>query len=508
MKRRALALFLCCALTVTAFTGCSGGGDEGESGTKSEEITIAYDYKTPIDPFTYPSDLTRSVVDSLIRATLTENDGEQITPVLAESYETSKDGLNWTFHLRDAKFSDGKELTADDVVGSLEYALSTPMGASNYMGYSAKAIDEKTVVISVERYSANTAHYIGELPIINAESFESMGEDEYFNKLIGTGPYILDSYEEATGLAELSANPDYWGEEPSIKKVTMRYIPDSNTALIALRKGEVDFAPIPSSTYEQASDDGNLKTVFGLPTMGNFIIFNTQAEPFDDPLVRQAVLYAIDFEGIAKMSGIEGNYNVPNCFFMEEWGMDKPDDFTEYNYDPEKAKELLEEAGVQTPLNLGEIQITQAQQSIWEAVQQNLADAGITITVGSVEDTVWLDNIWKGNFIMAAINDMDMVSTGYTGVCDVFHSEGIELGYNYCRYSDPDLDEYIDEARKATKYEDQNRYFSEVLKIVNNEALWGIIYNYGRIFAMNKDLSVSEDNINNTKIYFNEMSWN
>ncbi|WP_251631296.1 ABC transporter substrate-binding protein [Emergencia sp. JLR.KK010] len=499
MKKRILISFLCCLLAVTMLTGC-GGDDSQGSGKNPEEITISYEYKSPLNPFDYSTDLTRNIVDNLIR--VDRDNGDSITGILAESYEVSDDQLEWTFHLRDAKFSDGKQVTADDVVGSLEYALSTPTGAVNYVGYSAEAKDEKTVVIKLATMSPNAAYYISTIPVINMEKFKELGDEKYFAEMIGSGAYMLESYDEATGLAILVENPEYWGEAPSIKKVTMRYIPDSNTALIALRNGEVDFTDIPSSTCKQASGDDNLKVEFGRQTLGNYIIFNTEADQVKDEKLRQAILYAIDCDGLAKMSAVEGDYAVENCFYLDTWGIDK-EGIPTYGYDPEKAKALIKEAGLSTPVDLGEIKITGDQASMWEAIQQSLAEVGINIKVSSVETTVWLESIWKGDFKMGAMTNSEMISFG--DVCENFHSEGIELGYNLCRYNDATLDKYIDAARFSTDSETQMKNFKEVAKIINEKALWADLFHYGRIYAMNKNLNAKVEDPN---IYFNEMSWN
>lgn len=500
MKKRVLVSFLCCLLAVTMLTGC-GGGETQDSGKNPEEITISYEYKSPLNPFDYASDLTRNIMGTLIR--VDRGDGDRITEDLAESYEISEDQCAWTFHLRDAKFSDGKQVTADDVVGSLEYALSTPTGAVNYVGYSAEAKDEKTVVIKVATKSPNTGYYISTIPILNAEKFKEMGDEKYFAEMIGTGPYMLESYDEATGLAVLTENPEYWGEEPTIKKVNLRYIPDPNTALIALRNGEVDFTDIPSSSYKEASGDDSLKVEFGRQTLGDYIIFNTEADPISNEKLRKAIMYAIDCDGLAKMSATEGDYHVENCFYMDTWGIEKSEDIPVYNYDPEKAKALLKEAGLSTPLDLGEIKITGDQASTWEAIQQSLAEVGINIKVSSVENTVWLDSLWKGDFKMAALTNSEMIS--FADVCENFHSEGIELGYNLSRYGDPTLDKYIDAARFSDDPEVQSKNFHEVVKIINEKVLWGSLYYYGRIYAMNKNLNAEVEDPN---IYFNEMSWN
>ncbi len=507
MKKQILSVLLCCATAATLLTGC-GGGDAPSQATNNndtESVVVAYDRKTPLDPFTYSTDLTRNIVDYLIEFNREQTESEGITLVLADSYNHSDDKKTWTFHLRDAQFSNGNPLDANDVVASLEYALTTPMGAGNYEGYHAEAQDDKTVVFTTDRYSDNVPYYLARLPIIDAESFESMGEEEYFNAMIGTGAYVLDSYDEATGLAELSASETYWGEQPAIKHVTMRYIPDPNTALIALRGGEVDFASISSANYSQAAGDSSLKIQFSEPTLGNYIVFNAQADPVSDQKLRQAILYAIDTEGIAAMSAVEGDYEVLHGFYQPEWGMEKPDNFTEYSYDPDKAKELIAETGLQTPIDLGTISIMDSQKSIWEVIQQNLAEVGINIQLSSVESTVWLDNIWKGDFLIAALTDTDIVGSGYTGICDMFYSWGIESGYNYSRYSDPALDDLLVAAAQATEKDEQNEYFGQALNVINNQALWGIIYTYGRIYAMSADLN-AETYV--PDIYFNEMSWN
>ena len=497
MKKGVLCLALGCMIGAVLSTA----GVAEEAGNT---LTAAYSYKAPLNPFDYPTDITRTIVEPLFRFDGLKEEGEQITPMLAESYEVSEDGLTWTFTLREAYFSDGKQLTADDVVGSLEYALTTATGAGNYMGYSAQAIDEKTVAITVPVAAEYHKYYIGTLPVIDAEKLAQDGADAYFEAPVGTGPFVLESYDEATGLAEVKANENYWGEAPAIEAIEFRYVPDANTALIALQKGEIDYSSITSATYNQANNSGNLKTQFSIPVLGNYLIFNTQNETVADQKLRQAILYAIDADGVALMSEVPGNYEVPHGFFQAGWGIEKPEGFTEYTYDPEKAKELLAEAGIETPLDLGEIGITLDQKAMWEAIQQNLADVGINISVSSLETTIWLDKLWKGDFAIAALNGSDMVSPGYANVCDIFQSAGIEYGYNYSRYSDEELDGYLMTAEYTTDRAVADENFAKALNIINDQALWGLVYTYGKIYAMDKDLNVNTDNT----VYLSEASWN
>lgn len=497
MKKRVVSMILGCMAAVALFTSAVSAEEAKDT------ITAAYTYKAPLDPFDYPTDITKTIFESLIRYDGLKEEDKRIQPMLAETYELSPDGLTWKFTLRDAKFSDGKQVTADDVVGSLEYALSTVLGASNYMGYSAVAVDEKTVEITVPVAADYIKYYLGTLPIINAEKLAADGAEAYFENPIGTGPFALASYDEATGLAELTANTEYWGGAPAVSGINFRYIPDANTALIALQKGEIDFAPITSATYNQANKASDLKTQFSAPILGNYIVFNTQSEIVADQALRQAVLYAIDTDGVAMMSEVPGNYTVTHGFFQPEWGMDKPEGFTEYTYDPEKAKAILAEAGYETPVDLGEIGITADQKPMWEAIQQNLADVGISIKVSSLENTIWLDNLWKGNFAVAALTGTDMVSLGYANVCDLFHSSGIEYGYNYSRYSDAELDGYLDAATYTLDYDVANENFGKALNIINDQALWGTIYTYGKVYAMDKNLIVDTDN----EVYLGDAYW-
>ena len=498
MKKGKVSLILGCMLGAAVFTSAVSADQT------SNTLTAAYTYKAPLDPFEYATEITRTIVEPLFRYNGLAEAEEQVVPMLAESYEISEDGLTWTFTLRDAKFSDGKQVTADDVVGSLDYALTTAIGAGNYAGFSAEALDEKTVAITVPVAADYIKYYIGTLPIIDAEKFAEDGADVYFENLVGTGPFVLQSYDEATGVAELTANDDYWGGKPALDAINFRYVPDANTVLIALQKGEIDYAPITSATFNQANKDSNLKTQFSAPVLGNYIIFNTENELVADQKLRQAILYAVDTDGVALMSEVPGNYQVPHGFFQEEWGMDKPDGFTEYSYDPDKAMELLAEAGIETPIDLGEIGITQDQKAMWEAIQQNLADVGINISVSSLETTIWLDKLWKGDFAIAALTGADMVSLGYANVCDIFQSAGIEYGYNYSRYADEELDGYLMAAEYTLDHDEANENFGKALNIINDQALWGIIDTYGKVYAMNKELNVNTDDT----VYLGDASWN
>ena len=98
-----------------------------------------------------------------------------------------------------------------------------------------------------------------------------------------------------------------------------------------------------------------------------------------------------------------------------------------------------------------------------------------------------------------------MADAGYTNICDIFHSSGIEHGYNYSRFADPELDAYLEAAAYSPDHDVQNENFGKALNIINDQALWGTLYTYGRIYAMNKALNIDTTS---TQLIFNEISWN
>lgn len=336
-----------------------------------------------------------SVYDRLVFSD--DADNNTIKPQLAESWDVDDTGI--TFHLRDAKFSSGNPVTAKDVVFSLTRLLKLNQSASAYFksaGYNAdnidglvKAVDDKTFRIDLtDSVTPEDLLYrlaMGISSIVDSVEVEQhIANDDYGNgwlrtNVAGSGPFTLRRWVPNETVI-LEANKDYWGEAVKMKRVTMRHVPESQTARLMLERGDVDIAnalTAPDVKSFIGKDGFKIEQV----KIGGFYVLamNAGREPLSNPLVREAIAYGIDYKGIADT--ILGPYgrqrNVP---VPEDWkgAIANPD----WSFQPEKAKKLLAEAGYPDGFSLNLKTIAQPPRvDIATALQANLAQIGIKVDI-------------------------------------------------------------------------------------------------------------------------------
>ena len=410
MKKRLIAA-LCMAMLLTA---CGGGGEDattaaaggettaasgettaastGETGAAAsstgkvkDTIVIANEAEpTSLDP-ACGNGLSVNLIDNLIYDSLVDRDEEgNILPRLATEWEYLDD-THIQFKLReDVVFSNGNPFTASDVIFSLNRTLEEPTALSTMVWYSpeeSSVVDDHTVIVGMyEPYAA--ALYVlagGRTWIGDEETITEMGAENHARMPVGTGPYKLTEWVSGSSLS-LTANENYWGEQPATPNVRVNVIAEPNNRVIALETGEADEA-----LYVSGSDIDRVNAIDGYhieqgPSEKYYLItMAMDCEKLSDLRVRQALCYAIDKNALVAGS-FDGGAHVLNGYYPSM--VEGFKDFGEWEYNPDKAKELLKEAGYETGLEL-ELHIlpgteyqrmAQIVQAYWQAV-------GITVNI-------------------------------------------------------------------------------------------------------------------------------
>ena len=374
MKKRALLVALAAAMaaslagcggssasSTTAAAGSAAEGSEaaGEttadaSGKDSLVIVTSSDVLS-MDPYRYDEGPTNQIMLHIYEAMVAQNADMSFGPCLAESWETSEDGLTWTFHLREGvKFHDGDVMDSGDVVASIKLA-SNPDSPSAYSSYtssfeSVEAPDANTVVIKTERPNPLMLFDVAQLYVLKQEIAEVGTAEQVADNVIGTGRYKFVEQVKEDHI-DLAANEDYWGEVPAIKNVRFRPITNEATRTATMLTGDVDFtidvsardidrldATVGISVIKQK---GLREIYLNLDSREDSPLFPGQKNPMSDVKVRQAMYLAIDEGTIIK--------NIMNgCAY--EMNSVVPEDYVGYTevtreaYDPEKAKQLFDEA--------------------------------------------------------------------------------------------------------------------------------------------------------------------
>lgn len=313
-----------------------------------------------------------------------------LVPEIAVEWYSNEDATVWTFELREGVlWHDGETLTADDVVFSLNLALNPEVVASfptiaqlpRDSVLSVTALDELTVQIEVDAPRPRLPFFMiflwilpeHELADINPAEYQNL--DWFFTNPIGTGPFMHEEFVDDQFWA-LVPNPDYFRGAPRLDRLINRYFTDETAAVLALEAGEIDFTYASGDVALGLADQFDLYD--GPSGVTNYFIFNLRDPMLADVRVRQAMLYAIDRETIAETI-LEGTAEVVPCIspFPAMW----PEEYNDYAYNPELARELLAEAGWDSSrtIELITYYTSQFHLDAMAAQQAFLADVGINV---------------------------------------------------------------------------------------------------------------------------------
>lgn len=344
-----------------------------------------------LDPpnFVISADFTRMdlIFDTLVDI---ETDGTIVAGLATEW--TAVDDVTWDFTLREGvEFHDGTPLDAAAVKFVLDRSREQPQGAA-FLGVIAdvEEVDAMTVRVTLSRPFAAILNNLA-TPVSGIYSPASVEEhgDAVGQHPVGTGPYRFIEWQIDTRLT-LEANTDYWGDAPTLERIEFYPVPESGTRMSALRAGELDVIenPPPEEAIAMESSGGDLVLVNEPKARPIFLGFNIEAVP--DPLVRQAIAHAIDkeliVEAVLEGLGTPATEGLIPPFLQA--GEDGPYGFP---YDPDRARELVEEAGAEG-LTLRVVVPTERylrDTAVVEVIQAQLADIGINLELDIREPGAW-----------------------------------------------------------------------------------------------------------------------
>lgn len=312
---------------------------------------------------------------------------------LAESWDVNEAG-EWTFKLRDANWHDGTPVTAEDIAWSIN-EIKKPDSAALMQGQLSTISevltpDDKTVVLKTSEPQAVLPAWFAN------PNMGMLKKGTARDALVGAGPFKLENIDRGVSIS-LSANPDYFKDGlPKVAGIEAIVYSDENLRVAALEAGDVDIIEyVPWQAMAQIGDNSALKldTTFG-PFM--YLTFNATKAPFDNPLVRKAVGHAIKREDIAAAAFYERGAPLGHLPIAEASEFYNPELANEWDYDPEKAKALLAEAGYPDGFNCTLLSTAQygMHQSTAEVCQAYLSMIGINVTLDLPE---WSTRVKKGN---------------------------------------------------------------------------------------------------------------
>ena len=499
MKRKNLIYVLVLTLLLSLLAGCggnektvqvnepneTGGGVEEPSKPVKDSVIIAIGADIATLDAHFSASATSYEVFINLYDPLIELDevSREFVPCLAEDWEIGEDNATYIFKLKKGvKFHNGEELKASDVVFSLNRAKTSPYQASQTSQIKdVTEIDEYTVQVTVTEPFAPFLLSMSYISILNEKAVTESGE-AYGENPVGTGPYKYVRHDIGERVV-LERFDEYFRGPASIKNVEYQVITDANTTVIALETGEVDFAyVIPMISRQSIVDNPELTTHEFESITFNYSIMNNEIEPFNNLLVRQAINYAVDKEAIIQIAE-EGMGKVTDSIFNKHiFGYSE--NVKGYEYNPEKAKELLAEAGYPDGFEIT-LKTMESQKKVAQIIQEDLNKIGITANVEVCEKNAYIQDIIGGNYEMGNLGIT--VGTDAEFFSIAFHSTG---GLNVSKYNNPRVDALFEEAKTILDKNERIARYEELSQILVDDAVVVPLYFPTKAYAAHKDLKI------------------
>lgn len=419
------------------------------------------------------SSLQGNVYDLLVEYDLDGN----LAGSLAEQWEISDDGLEYILNLRQGvTFHNGSEFTADDVIANFDRVLDEANSLARRTELanmeSYEATDESTVTITMSNPYATLLSVFAtpQMGIASKEWLES-GVDPA-REMNGTGPFMLDSFEPEVRYV-LVKNPNYWKQGlPYLDEIEQLPIPDDNARMNALRSGEINFVEyVPWQNMAEIEQDSNYTLYKGFDTY-NIVRLNPNRPPLDSELVRQALNYAIDREAVIAVAfGGEGQ-PITSGLFPKDSPWYQPDLEGHWSYDPERARELLAEAGVDpstVTLDFAVATIS-VHSDTAQVVAQQLEELGFTINIIQQDVPTLTERRATGDYQMM----QDGLSLSYPDpdAYSVYYDIGGSAYAAGVDYENQELADLLEQGRSELDPERRKEIYLEFERALLEEALW------------------------------------
>ena len=440
----------------------------------------------------YANDRLSLTLVNNIFAPLARRDGIAIREgILAESIETSSDFLTYTVKLKkDLKWHDGKAITADDLIFTCE-TIADPNQGSHLVdtfkmpdGTPIKIakVDDLTVTFTLPSpqvdYIASIAD-IRPFPKHVYENIDNIQKSDVAQKPVGSGPYKFESVKAGENWI-LAKFDDYVMGTPQINHVVYRIIPDATTAQFAFENGEIDSMYVFPENVEKLKSKGSTIMTFDEDRVG-YLLINQNNEFLKNKDIRQAICYAINREELIMAKYMSMDYAKPAKSFLAEKAMYLNNEVEPYDYNPEKAKDLVKKSGLSNvKLNLVYIGKNDTQELM---VKQYLEAVGIQVNLKAMEFGAFYDAL----FNPAENKEYDLAFNGYiygqlpSSYANVFMTGSPE---NVNNYSNTKVDDLFKAAAIETDNAKREQMYKEIQKIVIDDAsMYPVEYGYALVAA-------------------------
>lgn len=502
MKRKTLTALLLITIFSVCLTACSSN-NKGKGGADGSDKVLhlgwAKDIQTmDVHKTTDNYAIPLSIFDRLLEVSLHDDGSTELVPSIAKEYSVSDDGLIYSFVLRDdVKFSDGTQLTSEDVEATFTRMFALPdsvqtdyttciKGAQDILDGKADTLsgfhvtDDTHFEITLEEPFAGFLSLLATPTccIMSKKNLEEAGDDFGMvpEKTIGSNAYMVTEW-NANDSLKLVKNPNYWGEEGSAEEVDIKIYPEAASMNLAFKNGDIDILDcdlLDSATIESDYGSDEYKKV-AVNRLGTYYVsLNADMDALKDPKVRQAMQMAIDRQSIldsifaGKGTLVDGIYPAGSIGFAEEnqgW----------LTYDPEGAKKLLAQAGYEKGFDLelaADSSASENAMNILQIVQQNLKDVGINAYIQSYDESSWLDLRKSGKMgSFTAVWTLDYNDP--SNIIEPFFGSAEATKGRSLNYKNKDVMKRVQKAKSILNDGERLKEYADLEKtIVKDDASW------------------------------------
>jgi peptide/nickel transport system substrate-binding protein len=407
------------------------------------------------------------------------NSDGSVSPLLAESWEVSPDLKTYTFRLRKGvRFHNGEPFNAQAVKFSFDRAgseKSTNKDKRTFANLTTQVVDEHTVVLLTREIDPDFPFLMGQGTAIIVEPKSA---DTNMTKPVGTGPYQLENWVKGSSITLAKWDGHRNAANVRMRRATFRFIPDPAAQVAALLAGDVDAFPrVTPRSVPQFKNNPKFQVVVAGSRAKTILAMNNKKKPLDDVRVRRAISAAIDRKAVIEGAG--DGYGVPIGSHYVPGAFGFVDTTTVNGYNPDRARALLKEAGITSPL---ELTITlppppYARQG-GEVIASQLAKVGITARLQNVEWAQWLSNTYGNkNYDMTIISHVEPFDLGNFAKPDY-----------YWNYQNPKFNELFDQIKNAQRPADRAKLLGDAQRLLAEDSVHAFLYQPQWVSVANRNI--------------------
>ncbi|HEX6160936.1 MAG TPA: ABC transporter substrate-binding protein [Thermoanaerobaculia bacterium] len=494
MKSRHLVAAVIVSATLVACGGGEKNAGGGAGGSENKMVIGLQSSPTNLDPRVGNDNASGRIFDLCCAGLIKVTPEMDYAPDIAQSWETPDD-KTIIFHLNpNAKFQNGKPVTAQDVKWTYDSVMAESFVSTKKSGYAAvasiEAPDAKTVIFRLKEPNGGLFDNLNMGILPTGSDANAMK-----TKPIGAGAYQVTNFRTDESV-ELKAFEAYHLGAPKIKDLQVRIIPDATTLVLELRRGTVDFEvnQIPFENVGEFEGSPKHQVIKKPGSVWQYLAFNLKDPILSKVEVRRAIAHAIDRQRI--VTDLLRGHGVPTDTMFGQGHWARAENLPTYAYDPNRAKQLLDQAGYRDPdgdgpkprFSLTFKTSTNAEANTRaEAIQQMLRQVGIDMKIVASELGTFLEDIGKGNFQMYSLSRNGIADPDFYYI--IFHSSNVPPeGQNRGFYSNPKVDQLITDGRATFDRAKRKQIYGEIQRIVQEDLPYVSLYHQINVAVMDKDL--------------------